>query len=114
MATLPSVTPSYGAQKRSSPIVRTTQFNDGYIQRVKFGMNIDPKVWNLTWVNLSETDSDTLEVFFEARASDGAAFDWTPLGEATSYKFICGSWDKSISYKNRATIKATFFQVFEP
>ena len=114
MATFPSITPSYGAQKQSSPKVSATQFNDGYIHRVKFGMNIDPKTWNLTWANISETDADTISVFFEARASDGESFDWTPIGEATSYKFICPTWTKSIPYKNRATIQASFIQVFEP
>ena len=114
MATFPSITPSYGAQKQSEPKIRATQFNDGYVHRLKFGMNIDPKTWNLTWTNISETDADTISAFFEARISDGASFDWTPLGEAPAYKFICGSWTKSIPYKDRATINATFQQVFEP
>jgi phage-related protein len=68
----------------------------------------------LSWANISETDSDTLETFFEARASDGEAFSWTPPDSATSYKFICASWNKTIPYNNRATIHATFTQVFEP
>ncbi len=114
MATFPSITPSYGAQKTNSPKIRATSFNDGYMQRIKFGMNIDPKVWNLSWTNISETDSDTIETFLEARADDGASFDWTPLGSLTSYKWICLSWNKSIPYKNRASIGATFQQVFEP
>tara|TARA_Y100001963_G_scaffold146299_1_gene221057 strand:+ start:1777 stop:2124 length:348 start_codon:yes stop_codon:yes gene_type:complete len=115
MATLPSVTPTYGAQKRSSPKISSTQFMDGYMHRIKFGMNIDPKEWNLSWINISEADADILTAFFEARASDGASFSWEPPDSSgTSYKFICGSWSKEIPYNSRATIQARFMQVFEP
>jgi len=116
MATLPSITPSYGAQKTSAPNVQVVQFNDGYMQRLKWGLNVNPRSWNLRWNNISETDADTLETFFIARVDDGASFDWDPLDESagTTYKFICLNWSKSISTKGRATLNATFRQVFEP
>lgn len=113
MATFPAITPTYGAQKSSRPSVRTVQFGDGYQQRLTYGINQNPKTWNLTW-EASETDADTIEAFLNARAADNASFDWTPLDEATSYKWICQEWNKTIPYKNRATITATFTQVFEP
>jgi phage-related protein len=113
MATFPSITPTYGAQKSSKPTIRTTQFGDGYQQRVTFGLNQNPKQWDLTW-NVSETDADTIEAFLDARAADAASFDWTPIDESTAYKWICLQWSKSIPYVNRATITATFQQVFEP
>jgi phage-related protein len=113
MATFPSITPTYGAQKTSQPKVRQVQFGDGYSQRLTVGLNQDPKVWSLTW-EVSETDSDTIETFLNARAADGASFDWTPPDEATAYKWICYDWSKSIPYLNRATIQASFTQVFEP
>jgi phage-related protein len=37
MAVFPSIDPSYGAQKRSEPVVRTVQFGDGYQARLSFG-----------------------------------------------------------------------------
>jgi phage-related protein len=113
MATFPSITPTYGAQKTSQPKVRQVQFGDGYSQRLTVGLNQDPKVWSLTW-EVSETDSDTIEAFLNARAADGASFDWTPPDEATAYKWICYEWSKSIPYLSRATIQASFTQVFEP
>ena len=113
MATFPSVKPSYQAQKITSPNIRTTEFNDGYQHRIKFGLNIKPYVWSLTF-DVSETDSDTIETFLEARADDGASFDWTPLGSSTAYKWVCSRWTKTIPYKNRATLNMTFQQVFEP
>ena len=113
MATFPSITPTCGAQKTSQPRVRTVQFGDGYQNRLTYGLNQNPKVWNLTW-EVSETNADTIETFLDARAADNASFNWTPPAEATSYKWICSEWSKSIPYLNRATIQASFIQVFEP
>lgn len=113
MATFPSITPTYGLQKRSSPVVRTVRFGDGYEQRTSLGLNQNPKVYNLTF-EVSETDSDTIETFLDARAADNASFDFTPPGEGSSSKFVCEDWSKSIPYLNRASIQATFREVFEP
>jgi len=115
MANFPTTpAPSYGAQKTSSPKTRMTQFGDGYEQRVDFGLNQNPKEWNLTFQNISETDADTVETFLNSRADDNESFGWTPPDESTSYKWVCNSWTKTIPYNNRATIQATFRQVFEP
>jgi phage-related protein len=113
MATFPAITPSYGAQKTSQPKVRNVQFGDGYSQRLRYGLNQDPKQWDLTWQNITEANADTIETFLEARAG-AEAFDWTPPDSATAYKWICQQWSKTIPYLNRATITATFVQVFEP
>ena len=113
MATFPSITPTYGLQKSSAPNVRKVQFGDGYESRFTMGINQNPKIYNLTF-EVSETDSDTIEAFLDARADDNAAFDFTPPGEASSSKFVCEEWSKSIPYLNRATIQATFREVFEP
>ena len=113
MATFPSITPTYGLQKLSSPTVRTVRFGDGYEQRTSLGLNQNPKVYNLTF-EVSETDSDTIETFLDARAADNASFDFTPPGEGSSSKFVCEKWSKSIPYLNRASIQATFREVFEP
>ena len=113
MATFPSITPTYGLQKRSSPSTRTVRFGDGFELRLKYGLNQNPKVYQLTF-EVSETDADTIETFLDARADYSASFDFTPPGEGSASKFVCESWSKSIPYLNRATINATFRQVFEP
>ena len=116
MPTFPSITPTYGQQKRSEPNIRTVRFADGYEHRIVFGLaqHQNPKVFNLTF-NVSETDADTIETFLDARAiENNGSFDFTPPGEASSSKFVCESWSKSIPYLNRATIQATFREVFEP
>ena len=113
MATFPSINPTYGLQKSSAPNVRTVRFGDGFEKRLTFGINQNPKLYSLTF-EVSETDADTIETFLDARAADNGAFDFTPPGEAESSKFVCETWSKSIPYLNRATIQATFRQVFEP
>ena len=115
MATFPSITPTYGKQKTSQQNTRIVRFADGYEHRVLFGLaeHQNPKIFNFTF-NVSETDADTIEAFLDARANDTTSFDFTPPGEASSSKFVCESWSKSIPYLNRATIQATFREVFEP
>ena len=115
MATFPSITPTYGVQKRSAPNTRTVRFADGYEHRILFGLaeHQNPKVYNLTF-EVSETDSDTIETFLDARANDSASFTFTPPGESSASQYVCESWNKSIPYLNRATVQATFREVFEP
>lgn len=110
MATFPAITPTYGIQKTSQPNVRIAQFGSGYSQRTTFGLNQNPKVYTLTF-EVSETDADTIEDFLDARGGV-ENFDFTPPGESSG-KYICRQWNKSIPYVNRATIQATFEQVFE-
>ena len=113
MATFPSIDPDYGAQKASAPIVRKVQFGDGYEARPKHGIQQIQR-FGSSFVNLSEADSDTIETFLDARADDYASFDWSPPDESDTYKWVCEEWTKSIPFANRATIQATFRQVFEP
>ena len=116
MASFPTsttITPTYGIQKNSAPVVRRIQFGDGYESRLTMGLNQNPKIYNLTF-EVSETDADTIETFLDARAADNDSFDFTPPGEASSSKFVCESWTKSIPFVDRATIQVTFRQVFEP
>ena len=115
MATFPSITPRYGQQKRSAPNTRTVRFADGYEHRILFGLaeHQNPKTFNFIW-EVSEADADTIEAFLDARANDSASFDYQPPGEPSSSKFVCEAWSKAIPFVNRATIQATFREVFEP
>ena len=115
MATFPAIKPAYGQRKRSAPKIRTVSFGDGYEHRINFGLtqHLNPKVYNFTF-NVSEVEADEIETFLDSRANDSDSFDFTAPGEATAQKFVCESWNKSIPYNNRATIQATFREVFEP
>jgi len=109
----PSISPDYGAQKASTPHTKVVQFNDGYEKRLSFGLNQNPKNWTLSFANITEAESDTIETFLDDRAKDAASFSWTPPGSSVAYKWVCETWSKEIPYANRATIKASFRQVFE-
>ena len=119
MATFPSIKPTYGQQKRSAPKTRTVRFADGYEHRILFGLaqHQNPKVFQFKY-DVSETDADLIEGFLDARANDNDSFDfpedYLPGETASNFKFVCESWTKSIPFKNRATIQATFREVFEP
>ena len=115
MATFPSITPTYGVQKRSAPNTRTVRFADGYEHRILFGLaqHQNPKVFNFTF-EVAQADAVKIENFLDARANDTDSFDFQPPGEASSSKFVCEAWSKSIPYLIRATIQATFREVFEP
>ena len=112
MATFPDIAPDYGASKAAQPKVRSIQFGSGYSQRAAFGINQDPKTWSLTWQNRTTADANSIEDFLEARAGV-ESFNWSPPDEATTYKWVCQSWTKTMPYSNLFNITATFVQVFE-
>ena len=112
MATFPSIDPDFGATKSSRPKVRNVQFGDGFSQRLRYGLNQDAKQWDLTWQNISETDSDTIEAFLEARGG-AESFDWSPPDETETYKWICQQWSKQMTSAGLNELTATFQQVFE-
>ena len=82
MATFPSITPTYGMRKTSTPKVKVTQLGDGYEFRALYGLPLsqDPKVYDLTF-NVSETESDVIEGFLRSRVADQASFTFTPPAE---------------------------------
>jgi phage-related protein len=113
MATFPAYEPTYSATKKSQPKIRATQFGDGYQQRVTFGLNQNPKEWSLSF-SVSDADADIIEAFLDARADDAASFDWSPPGDANTYKWICNSWTRELFDFERSKVDVTFMQVFEP
>jgi phage-related protein len=113
MATFPSIAPTFDAQKSSRPRTRVVQFGDGYEQRLSYGLNQNPKEWSLTFM-VKNTDADTIEAFLDARAEDGASFDWTPPSSSTAYTWVCREWTRRLIGEDFNEISATFSQVFEP
>jgi len=87
MATFPSIQPTYGMRKKSSPKIRVTSLGDGYEFRALYGLPLsqDPKVYDLTF-NVSETNADVIEAFLRSRVADQASFTFTPPAEGFSAK----------------------------
>ena len=111
MATF-TYTPSFEATESSKPRVRKFQAGDGYEQRVRFGLNTDPKEWSLTFANRTDTERDNILTFLEAR-NGVESFDWTPP-RGTAGKYVCEEWQATLSNCNNNQIQATFREVFEP
>ena len=69
--------PSFSATESSKPRVRTFKAGDGYEQRVRFGLRTDPKEWQLTFSERTDTEAGGILAFLEARGG-AESFDWTP------------------------------------
>ena len=82
MATFPSIQPTYGMRKQSTPKVKVSRLGDGYEFRALYGLPFsqDPKVYDLTF-NVSETEADVIEAFLRSRVNDQASFTFTPPAE---------------------------------
>lgn len=111
-----NIDPDYGLTKVHQPKKKVVKFADGYEHRVILGLpaHQDPRTFNLTFKNVTEAQSDSIESFFVSRAQDQASFEWLPPGESSASNFVCERWTKSFPYSGRATVKATFREVFEP
>ena len=105
-------TPSFEATEASKPRVHKFQAGDGYEQRIRFGLNTDPKEWTLTFAERTDTERDAILSFFET-AAGVSSFDWTPP-RGNAGKYVCEEWQVTMRNYNFNTIQATFRQVFEP
>lgn len=75
MATF-TFTPDFELAQSSEPRVRRTQFMDGgYEHRLRFGLNTNPKVYNLVFQARSDSERDQILAFFDD-AGGAEAFDW--------------------------------------
>ena len=64
-----------------------------------------------TFLVASVTDSNVFTVTAAASATNSGNVSITLSGAS---QFVCENWSKSIPYNNRATVQATFREVFEP
>ena len=104
-------TPTYEATEVSKPRVRRFQAGDGYEQRITFGLNTDPKEWQLVFSNRTDTERELIVGFFET-AGGSQSFDWTPP-RGVAGKYVCDDWQVTLSNYNNSQIRATFREVFE-
>ena len=106
-------TPTYNSVSIAKPKIITVQFGDGYKSRNVFGLNQNPREFNLTFIK-SLVDADKIFAFLTARCKLSESFTFTPPSETTAIQVICENYNKQNTYLNRATITATFEEVFQP
>ena len=90
MAALPTL-PMSKSDPRYRPRVRETKFADGYVLRVKDGLNHLEEERALEWQYLSQANRDTLINFFTARGGY-ESFTWQPPGAAAALNWVCKRW----------------------
>lgn len=102
-------TPSYSASESSKPTTRVVRFNDGYEQRLSFGLQTDLKTWRLQFSYRTDAETGNIRAFFEARMGY-QPFSWTnPYGEVAYY--VCEEWNVEHAGCNLNNIEATFREV---
>ena len=103
--------PSYGSAVTIKPNVIQTKFGDGYEQRVGWGLNTNPRKWQVTFANRPTATADAIEAFLEARGAM-QSFDWTPP-HGKAGKWVCREWSAQKTGPFTRTVTATFDEVFE-
>ena len=112
MATFPTYyNPTYSATRTSQPKVTKVQYGDGYEMRAIFGLNQNPKEWQLEY-SVSDTEADEIETFLNDRGGQ-EAFDWNAPDGGTGNKWVCESWSRQLFDFQRSKVSVTFRQVFE-
>jgi phage-related protein len=112
MATFPNYSPAYSATKTSQPQVRKTKFGDGYEQRLVFGLQQNPKEWQLQYL-VSDADATIIETFLDEQAGQ-SSFSWTTPEGTYGDKWVCEQWSRELYDLGRSRITTSFRQVFEP
>ena len=89
-----------------------TALGDGAEQRIRMGLNSNPKVWDLRFDHRSDIERDEIGGFLDAHGG-ADSFDWTtPYGQ-TGRRWVCKVWDIDPTHANNNQIRAKFRQVFE-
>lgn len=106
-------TPTYNSVSVARPKIITVQFGDGFKSRNTFGLNQNPRQFNLTFIK-TLADADKIFAFLTLRCKLSDSFTFTPPSETTAIQVICENYQKQNTYLNRATITATFEEIFQP
>lgn len=84
----PEWIPSPTTRKRTEPRIRKAEFNDGYKQKTKDGINNAPERWDVVFESVNRAEIEAIEQFLIDEA--GANFLWTsPATGATQKVYEC-------------------------
>ena len=111
---VPPRNPNMGMGYTIAPRVKTNAYGDGYTQRVGDGVNLQLRSLPLVWGPLSPAEADVIDNFLAARGGTEAFWYQTPRDAANGLparKFICSSWQRSVTNWNTDQISASFREV---
>ncbi len=106
-------TPSRGMKRNTKPRVTSITFGDGYVQRTQRGLNALDESFSLSFVNIPNTDAQSIVTFFEDHKGY-LPFKWTPTGDSVELLMVCSEWDVLVENTISKTINATFTRTYDP
>jgi phage-related protein len=95
----------------SAPRVLRADYGDGYTQRAGDGINNDPEMWRVIFVNIDDAVGDAIEAFLKARGGH-EYFLWTAPGRSQR-RYICSRWGFTYSQYSTKGFQAEFEEVFD-
>lgn len=109
--TFPAIAPTEAPAETEARVLQTN-FGDGYGQTVADGIQNVRLTVNVSWLNLTDSEAQTLEDFLRARGGY-LPFFWTPPRTATALKWRCQKWTRTPLECAYCNFSATFVQAFD-
>ena len=111
------VAPDRGFTKQTTPNVLISKFGDGYEQRKIRGINNMVEIYELSFSNRPNTETDDLEAFFISSAGVSKfTFTIPDSNEGTGekdIKVVCEEWSKSHTQTAATSLTAKLRRVYE-
>ena len=111
------VAPDRGFTKQTTPNVLISKFGDGYEQRKIRGINNMVEIYELSFSNRPNTETDDLEAFFIDQAGVSKfTFTIPDSNEGTGekdIKVVCEEWSKSHTQTTATSLTAKLRRVYE-
>ena len=111
------VAPDRGFTKQTTAYVLISKFGDGYEQRKIRGINNMVEIYELSFSNRPNTETDDLEAFFISSAGVSKfTFTIPDSNEGTGekdIKVVCEEWSKSHTQTTATSLTAKLRRVYE-
>ena len=111
------VAPDRGFTKQTTPNVLISKFGDGYEQRKIRGINNMVEIYELSFSNRPNTETDDLEAFFISSAGVSKfTFTIPDSNKGTGekdIKVVCEEWSKSHTQTTATSLAAKLRRVYE-
>lgn len=108
----PPVEPSTSVTRATRARVVTSQFGEGYEQRVGIGLNRLERTVELSWDVLSHADAADIIADLEGWAGV-EAFEYAAAPETTTRRWVCQQWSRSEAGPMAASLRATLREVMD-
>jgi len=111
------VQPDRGFTRETTPNVTITQFGDGYEQRKVRGINNFKEMYNCTFTNRPNTETDDLEAFF--RSTNGVTKFIITIPDSNQgsgeldIKVVCDKWTKTHTTTGATGLNVQLRRVYE-